>query len=67
MAVAAATLAKGALSSSSVPSEPSVSKAQWTVIGLCIIILLLEAVIQPDIKNMLVNFKNKFVMPKTKK
>ena len=56
MAIAAATIA-GAAS-----TQSSVSKMQWTVIALMLVLLMLEAVAQPDIATKFTTLKH-ILMP----
>jgi len=51
MAIAVEALTAGAMTHQGVQNAPNVSKDQWTVIGLLIVLLLLEAVVHPTIYN----------------
>jgi hypothetical protein len=51
MAIAVEALTAGAMTNQGVQQAPNVSKDQWTVIGLLLVLLLLEAVVHPTIYN----------------
>lgn len=49
MAIALEALQAGQMAHSATQQAPNVSKDQWTVIGLVLVLLLLEAVVHPTI------------------
>lgn len=50
MAIAVEALTAGQAAAKGVQTAPSVSSDQWTVIGLVLFLLALEAVVHPTIK-----------------